>query len=931
MSEGGGLPRKPGPDTGGALAVTRTVPSERNEKSAAVDPAASSPPTDPPPMGETREAPEAGETLGDRYRILAEVGRGAEGVVYRARDLKADTVVALKLLRHDEGSDGRLRRFRRELQLARKVTHPNVVRIYDLVELPGRFGLSMELVDGEALDERLARGKLGRDALVRLAVDLARALAAAHEAGVTHRDLKPGNVLLRARDGHAVVTDFGVSRAHAGADAWIPADFRPSSGGQPVHVTREGALVGTPLYMAPEQLEGRPDVGPAADVYAFGAVVFEAATGRPPHEGDTVARLLRRKTSDAAPPLRERRPDVPKVLCDVVDRCLRAAPAERYATGVELLAALEPLASPARTRAPAWPLGLGLLAVAGGAAALLTLVRSPPAIPPPAPHPTAPPPLAPPSTPPLALSVSNARPVTFGDACEEFPSFTPDGRAIVYDGTIGRDSFIYRLELERGATARQLTRVRGWDIAASVSPDGARLAFLRIEGEHVGAYVGPLDGSEPPHLVVKGALRPSWSTDGAAVWAGAGDPIASYDATTGALKHAFPQAPRVRTAVTLELADGDLLTAFTADEDGESPIGGVALLHDHDPPRWLLQQSVQEALAATADGRHALVSRTTSTGVELMDVPIDGAPAASLAAAGIEAREGIALSGDGSRVVWSTCKEVSHLASIDRHDRSFRPIRADVVGPSRIATLPDRAELVVLSTRSGKPEPWIVPLSGDQPPRPIDIGALRATDVAVAHDGVRFVVSVPRHGLHVGRIDGSVPLRALTTTGTDSAPAFRAGDAQIVFTRHRSDGQPQLMTVPVEGGDATELMAPGSDGAAPSPVDDRVAYLAGGNGAELVPTLWDGKAGTRRPLSPKLAAGRYGSLTFSPDGRRLALVRGQTEIVEVDVVTGAVDRSLSTPTDDQLGSPVYTSSGFAAVRVRWQGNVWMADLGSPPP
>ena len=96
-------------------------------------------------------------------RVLAEVGRGAEGVVYRARDLKADAIVALKLLQQDEGSDERLQRFRRELQMARKVTHPNVVRIYDLVELPGRFGLSMELVDGEPLDARIARGKLGRE------------------------------------------------------------------------------------------------------------------------------------------------------------------------------------------------------------------------------------------------------------------------------------------------------------------------------------------------------------------------------------------------------------------------------------------------------------------------------------------------------------------------------------------------------------------------------------------------------------------------------------------------------------------------------------------------------------------------------------------------------------------------------------------------
>ena len=198
---------------GNLISTERTLQSGRS----AADPLASADTVSAPELPSTsapRLPQEGGEVLGNRYELLGELGRGGEGVVFRARDLKADSVVALKLLQHDEGSDPRLQRFRRELQMARKVTHPNVVRIHELIELPGRFGLSMELVDGEPLDERIARGKLPRDEVVSLALDLARALAAAHAAGVTHRDLKPANVLLRHRDGHAVVTDFGVSRAH---------------------------------------------------------------------------------------------------------------------------------------------------------------------------------------------------------------------------------------------------------------------------------------------------------------------------------------------------------------------------------------------------------------------------------------------------------------------------------------------------------------------------------------------------------------------------------------------------------------------------------------------------------------------------------------------------------------------------------------------
>ncbi|HTQ45364.1 MAG TPA: serine/threonine-protein kinase, partial [Polyangiaceae bacterium] len=161
-----------------------------------------------------------GEILGGRYRVVEELGRGGQGVVLRAVDLKADVVVALKLIGQGSSSESKLRSFRRELKMARKITHPGVVRIYDLVEMPGRFALSMEWVDGKSLDERLERtGPMDSREIIALALDLTRALAAAHAAGVTHRDLKPANILLRAESGRAVVTDFGISRLHLAVEA----------------------------------------------------------------------------------------------------------------------------------------------------------------------------------------------------------------------------------------------------------------------------------------------------------------------------------------------------------------------------------------------------------------------------------------------------------------------------------------------------------------------------------------------------------------------------------------------------------------------------------------------------------------------------------------------------------------------------------------
>src|ERR1700722_8818400 len=194
--------RETGATDDGLSPVARTVPRASEETKTPLESADTELPSDP---SEGAEGAASGEDLlGGRYRILNELGRGAEGVVFRALDVRARVVVALKLLQRDTARLGRLRR---ELQAARKVTHPNVVRIFDLVELPGELGLSMEYVEGETLARRLeGKGLLEKEAVVSLAKDLAHALGAAHVAGVTHRDLKPANVILREGAGGGAVT-----------------------------------------------------------------------------------------------------------------------------------------------------------------------------------------------------------------------------------------------------------------------------------------------------------------------------------------------------------------------------------------------------------------------------------------------------------------------------------------------------------------------------------------------------------------------------------------------------------------------------------------------------------------------------------------------------------------------------------------------------
>ncbi|MBI3182119.1 MAG: protein kinase [Myxococcales bacterium] len=299
----------------------------------------------PSPGPKPHEHAAPGEVLGGRYEIIAELGRGASGVVLKARDRVAAETVALKLLSGGIAlAPAMIERFRRELRSARKVTHSGVVRMHDLLELEGGLALSMELIEGETLQARLARApKLASEELLHLAADLADALAAAHRSGVTHRDLKPANVILRASTARPVITDFGISRLREAAD---PAgDSRSQTPGHDSNLTQEGELIGTPLYMAPEQLLGRSDVSSAADVFALGLLLFEAATGRVPAASASVGELVQQRLSGPPVSLASERRDLPAAFCAVVDRCLRPAVADRYRDGVEVrdaLAALTP-------------------------------------------------------------------------------------------------------------------------------------------------------------------------------------------------------------------------------------------------------------------------------------------------------------------------------------------------------------------------------------------------------------------------------------------------------------------------------------------------------------------------------------------------------------------------------------------------------------
>jgi eukaryotic-like serine/threonine-protein kinase len=272
-------------------------------------------------------------TLAGRYELLALLGVGGMGSVYRARDITLDELVALKVLKKELAAvPGMVARFRQEVKLARRVTHRNVARTFDIGEDGGDTFLTMELVDGEPLGAILARqGRLSLASVVELASGVCAGLAAAHAAGVIHRDLKPENVLV-ARSGRVAITDFGIARALAVEEA-----------GRTL-----GAAAGTPLYMAPEQVEGKKDLDARCDLYALGAMLFELLTGRVAWPGESVVAIAAARLIHPPPDPRHVAPDVPDHAAALVMKCMARDRAERFTSADEVAAALAGLTVPAR-------------------------------------------------------------------------------------------------------------------------------------------------------------------------------------------------------------------------------------------------------------------------------------------------------------------------------------------------------------------------------------------------------------------------------------------------------------------------------------------------------------------------------------------------------------------------------------------------------
>jgi Tol biopolymer transport system component/tRNA A-37 threonylcarbamoyl transferase component Bud32 len=439
-----------------------------------------------------------GHSLGP-YEILGTLGAGGMGEVYRARDSRLGREVAIKVLPTERMADeSRKRRFVQEARAASALNHPNIITIYEIESAEGFDFIVMELVAGKTLDTLIPRHGMRLGELLRVATPLADALAAAHGTGIVHRDLKPANVMVTP-EGVVKVLDFGLAKLTQAEEA--SSEDGTTLDAQ-ARLSRPGTVAGTPGYMSPEQTGGG-DVDARSDVFSFGAVLYEMATGRRAFAGKSASETLAAVVRDQPKAPRELVPEIPEALERLIVRCLRKEPERRYQHISDVKVELQEIkedsdsaaAAPvrARSRRRFWVAATlaGLLSVAASVAWLLW--RPVPAA-------------------PRLVQLTSMR------GFELFPAFSPSGDEVAFawqgEKLDNLDIYIKRVD---SPELRRLTTDPAPEGAPSWSPDGRRIAFIRAGLIGFRIYeVSPL-GGQPRKVSDFPARRghpPSWSPDG---------------------------------------------------------------------------------------------------------------------------------------------------------------------------------------------------------------------------------------------------------------------------------------------------------------------------------------------------------------------------------------------------------------------------------
>ena len=697
------------------------------------------------------------EALAEHYQLLSDLGAGGMATVYLAEDVKHQRRVAIKVLRPELSATLGPDRFLHEIHIAARLQHPHILPLLDSGNAGGFLYYVMPYVDGLTLRDKLVKdGELPIHTTVRTLLEVADALAAAHAAGVVHRDIKPENVLLSGK--HALVMDFGVAKA-----------VDQATGAH--KMTSVGVALGTPSYMAPEQAAAEPNLDHRVDIYALGCMAYELLTGRPPFSGMSAQQVLSAHMTQAPVPPTKHRPAIPPALEQAVLKCLEKRPADRFQSAEELMAVLEPLATPsggitptttrplsgatiAIRRSRPMMVGAALLVIAVLAVAAAVVSRRPAPV----------------------VRFGTTSPVTIDVGLELDPALSPDGATIVYaQGPVAKMGLVVRSV--QGGAAVPITKEAGCSARdPQWSPDGSRILF-QCDGR---IMIVPALGGAPQVLVAEGAAHPAWMPDGSGIAYVANENTVVRRALEGG---AVVKLAEGITPHSLRWSPDGSRLVFVTDNDlflfGTTTLGNLAPSQLNlvsrsggDAHAITDKKSLHESPVWMPDGRSLLLVSNEGGGRDLFQLPLDG----SGSAAGPQVRLTTGL-GVGSISMSRTASRIAY--TVFSNSANIWSVAIPLAG--RVASTRDAV--------------------------PFTTGNQHIEGLNLSHDGQWMAFDSDRSGMsHIWkvRMSGGEPQQLTNAAGEDFIPTWSGDDKWLAFQTWRN-GNRDVYVVPSAGGPAEQV------------------------------------------------------------------------------------------------------------------------------
>jgi eukaryotic-like serine/threonine-protein kinase len=759
------------------------------------------------------------------YQVVEKLGEGGMGVVYRARDNHLDRFVAIKVLQPEKVSDPtRKARFIQEARAASALNHPNIITVHDISTDSGVDFIAMEFVDGKTLDQLIPRKGMRLNEALKIAIQIADALARAHAAGIIHRDLKPANIMVDAH-GHVKVLDFGLAKL---TETTTSSDAETLTNALD---TAEGTVVGTAAYMSPEQAEGKP-VDARSDVFSFGAVLYEMLAGHRPFAGDSRMSTLSAVLHKDPPPLDS---VVPHDVARIVLQCLRKDPRRRFQHVDDLqvalldvkeesdsggLTAVPPSPSLVRPTGPWRTAGVIALlaAILAGAGWLAWRGRA---------------------VSPAHFAVT---PLTTYAGNEAFPSFSHDSKKVAYmwDGERPDEiGIFYRSNIfvkQIGSDSQlRLTSASGVSSVAW-SPDDSKILFHRRAGTRlIFSVVDALGGPERPvRELDTGPGRRGFC--GAAAWMPDSNGVVFQDGQllemdTNTLRRLWPAPPAGADDRCVAVSpDGRTVafTRFTGMIDGE--IYALGLTPDFQPagePRRLTHLSrLAYSPTFTADGKEILfvLRRAWIGGGSLYRIPVDGAAEPRLIPVGQNVAYQVAASTRPDRIAFVQQHSNTNIfrLPLDAEGRQAGPAEP-LIASSRLdynpAYSPDGAQIAFVSDRNGQTSIWKCRADGREPvvlfSRPNGHADWPAWSPDSKQVAFSFAGSAARD-IWVVPSSGGNPQRLTESPADDLSPCFSLDGQSVYFGSSRS-GRYEVWKTPAGGGQPHQVTQHGGLGGCESP------------------------------------------------------------------------------------------------------------------